>query len=260
LKTATTDKLELLQPDAIHIHVLHFTDGFLRPLTEFLLSFLSEEEKGQYQSFEIVEKRREFLLSHLLVRRLGALYLKIGMQDLGIFHGKRGKPFFQESELQFNLSHTTGLVACSFGWLPLGIDVESHQGLEAGRCLLVAKRHFSTVEQNYLHISSGQDASVDFLKIFTMKEAYVKAFGTGLTFPLADFTVPLPLQEKSHWGFWNFFTPKMQTDNFHLAHVAYNPDNMAISYKIYDWDERSFAVFLKDRDFFIQPFFEDRCA
>ncbi|MDC0326179.1 4'-phosphopantetheinyl transferase superfamily protein, partial [bacterium] len=68
----------------------------------------------------------------------------------------------------------------------LGVDVEK---LDRRTDPALAKRYFSRPEIDFLeNCSSETDQRNTFLRIWTLKEAFIKAIGTGLQTPLADFT------------------------------------------------------------------------
>ncbi|MFK8114503.1 MAG: 4'-phosphopantetheinyl transferase superfamily protein [Rubripirellula sp.] len=102
-----------------------------------------------------------------------------------------GKPFVKEppqARQPFNVAHTDGLVMCGIGNHShelVGVDVER---LDRRTDPGLADRYFSPPEVQYLHShSSDQARRLAFLKIWTLKESFIKAIGTGLSTPLADF-------------------------------------------------------------------------
>lgn len=101
-----------------------------------------------------------------------------------------GKPYLpQEPSVQFSLSHGGSWAVCAVSDGPVGVDVE------LPRCsMAVAKRHFHPQELT-------QDLDADRLcRLWTAKEAFLKALGTGLTVPLNSFIVRLdPIRlEQTH--------------------------------------------------------------
>lgn len=102
-----------------------------------------------------------------------------------------GKPFVVEPDTArrpFNIAHTDGLVLCGVGAAEhrfVGIDVEK---LERRTDPELADRYFAAPEVAYLRqIADGSERREAFLKIWTLKESFIKAIGTGLHTPLADF-------------------------------------------------------------------------
>ena len=85
--------------------------------------------------------------------------------------------------LSFNLSHTHGLVACAItSGSDVGVDVES-----IGRDVTdgVAERFFSERENADLRqCATAALRARRFIELWTLKEAYVKAIGKGLSHSL----------------------------------------------------------------------------
>ncbi len=102
-----------------------------------------------------------------------------------------GKPYVASPDLAkqpFNIAHTDGLVICGVGGDAhelVGIDVER---LDRQTDAALAERYFSPPEIEYLHGKADEQGRQDaFLRIWTLKESFIKAIGTGLQTPLADF-------------------------------------------------------------------------
>lgn len=103
-----------------------------------------------------------------------------------IVRSQYGKPSFKDQTLplSFNISHTKGFCASILavgGAKPeVGIDVETVRPYRER----VAQRIFSNEEYEYVNHSASKDEA--FTKLWTLKEAYIKAIGKGLSFPLKD--------------------------------------------------------------------------
>ena len=95
------------------------------------------------------------------------------------------------SPLRFNVSHTAGLVVCLVSrGRELGVDAE---GLgQERRWLDLADRFFAPAEARALRGVPAAGRPRRFLEYWTLKEAYVKARGRGLTLPLSGFWFDLP--------------------------------------------------------------------
>ena len=91
-----------------------------------------------------------------------------------------GKPLLQNREdLHFSLSHSGHWAVCALSDAPVGVDVEQPRCTEA-----VARRFFRSDELTALD-------PVFLTRLWTAKEAFVKALGRGLTIPLDSFAVRL---------------------------------------------------------------------
>ena len=95
--------------------------------------------------------------------------------------GEHGKPELPRSGVSFNLSHSghVALPAVTSGDLRLGVDVEERVAQRAHDRL--ARRFFSTQEaDSYATLPEGERADA-FYRLWTRKEAYLKATGEGLS-------------------------------------------------------------------------------
>jgi 4'-phosphopantetheinyl transferase len=103
----------------------------------------------------------------------------------------QGKPVVaapQAARQSFNVAHTEGLVLCGLATderLLIGVDVER---IERRTDPALADRYFSEPEIRFLRCRSDATWRREtFLRIWTLKESFIKAIGTGLHTPLADF-------------------------------------------------------------------------
>lgn len=95
-----------------------------------------------------------------------------------------GKPYFPaHPELHFSLSHCKGLAACLLSHRPCGVDAEGLRHVKEG----VLRRVFTPEEQRAVRNAPAPDLL--FTRIWTMKEAYVKALGTGIAYPMQEIVI-----------------------------------------------------------------------
>src|SRR5262249_33539026 len=92
--------------------------------------------------------------------------------------------------LSFNLSHTRGLAVVAVTLSSeIGVDVENVQRREVG--LELAERYFAAEEGVYLGRLAAAERKSAFFDYWTLKEAYLKARGLGLSLPLDAFNFSL---------------------------------------------------------------------
>lgn len=136
-------------------------------------------------------KRRAIVSRGFLRRALGAA-LGRDPAEVPIALGEKGKPHLAErgdsARLDFNLSHTGDL------WLlalvaagPVGVDLESPRDETDWDAL--TERYFSEAERAAFAELPSQRRKEAFFRIWTQKEAFLKARGSGLAAPLASFDV-----------------------------------------------------------------------
>jgi 4'-phosphopantetheinyl transferase len=127
------------------------------------------------------------LVSRALVRYLIAEVTRQDPESLCFSTNEHGKPFLVGfPEIHFNLSHSHGAAVCALcPNAPVGVDVE-----DMGRHtdLSIAKRFFSSYETALVSKASGAEKRKLFFDIWTLKEAYIKGVGKGLSIPLNSFS------------------------------------------------------------------------
>jgi len=121
--------------------------------------------------------------AHALLGRLLASYAGIGQAPV-IARTGRGKPYAPAlAGLDFNLSHARdhALIAIARGQ-PLGVDLERiDRTLDAHE---LARRFFSKREADALGAVPDAQRGTAFLRLWTCKEAVLKALGAGISFGL----------------------------------------------------------------------------
>jgi 4'-phosphopantetheinyl transferase len=142
--------------------------------------------------FHFEEDRRRHLIGRGVLRMLLGRYLDLAPQDVRFETAAAGKPYLASSQkqLQFNVSHSGEYVLMAIAdGRAVGIDVEQiHDDFDIRQ---VAAHFFSPNEQRDLEMLTGRARIEAFFACWTRKEAYVKARGAGLSFPLDQFDVSL---------------------------------------------------------------------
>lgn len=113
------------------------------------------------------------------VRRWLAAYAQCDAETLSIERDARGKPFLSGRRLQFNLSHSGGaLVLAIRDNGRVGIDLES---LERPRRVSdIARRWFDPTESAALNALPEPSRLAAFARLWSCKEALLKADGGGI--------------------------------------------------------------------------------
>jgi 4'-phosphopantetheinyl transferase len=154
-----------------------------------LLAVLSDDERVRLRRFRFERDRRTYLVAHALVRNTLSRYADVPPEAWQFRAGSHGRPEISApaTQLRFSLSHTAGLAACAVILeRDIGVDVENRSRPAAAE---VAERFFSERERRDLRRASIDHRDGKFLEYWTLKEAYVKARGLGLSLPLEQFSV-----------------------------------------------------------------------
>ncbi|MBR5639872.1 MAG: 4'-phosphopantetheinyl transferase superfamily protein [Muribaculaceae bacterium] len=120
---------------------------------------------------------------------LDNMLAKYGLRerDMRYIEGEHGKPAIDgHPELHFSLSHSGNLVACAIGEMPVGVDVQT---IVTARDSLV---NYTTSDCEKAHLQIIEDPvarNAYFTQLWTLKESYAKATGTGLTHEFPSFEI-----------------------------------------------------------------------
>ncbi len=110
----------------------------------------------------------------------------IAVSDQHIQTTKFGKPVLSANDKQhFNISHSGEWVVCVVDDQPVGIDIE--QQVNFGEIELDSL--FTAQEMEYLQNGKQSSLRQRFYRLWTLKESYLKALGTGLYQSMQSFTV-----------------------------------------------------------------------
>ncbi|HFA51609.1 MAG TPA: 4'-phosphopantetheinyl transferase superfamily protein [Bacteroidetes bacterium] len=158
---------------------------------------LSDDEKQRANRFRFEKDKRRYIAGRAVLRNLLAQYLNKKPAEIHFRYGPQGKPFSENGlSLKFNLSNSAHLALIGFVLNDeLGVDLE-----DAGReveTTLVAKHFFSKKETERLLALPAHQQQTAFYNCWTRKEAFIKAKGDGLSFPLDQFEVSLRPNEKA---------------------------------------------------------------
>jgi 4'-phosphopantetheinyl transferase len=148
--------------------------------TSGLLPALSEEERERLGRFRSRQAGNQFAVGRGLLRALLGRYLGVPPHWLTFRQGPQGKPALADPDaLFFNASHSHGLALYAVTRLAeVGVDVE--QVRPFANDLALAQRFFCSAESRAL-AALPETARVEaFFRLWTCKEAYLKACGTGL--------------------------------------------------------------------------------
>jgi 4'-phosphopantetheinyl transferase len=151
---------------------------------------LDTEEQARAFRFVRESDRRQFIAAHTLLR---AMLRRYGDQDSRAWRfvtGPNGKPSVHPDHgvprLHFNISHAPGAVACGLVLdHPIGVDIEDRG--RPGSHLHLADHYFAPSEVAQLRAEESGAQNALFFLFWTLKEAYIKATGTGLATPLDQF-------------------------------------------------------------------------
>jgi len=141
-------------------------------LLQRALSLCSEKRQMRVERIKTAEKQAESIAAGLLLRYC---LLKNGYDDSDVCFSKSGKPYIDGDPIYFGLSHSGEYAACITDENPVGIDIQ--------RIVKIKDRTLARfcTEKEAEYLSKSKDADTDAVKIWALKESYLKASGCSTT-------------------------------------------------------------------------------
>ena len=96
-----------------------------------------------------------------------------------ILRNEMGKPYFANGAMHFNVSHSEEYLAIAISKKPVGVDIQGPKNIREGM--------YKKVIQPAETVLIGENREQDFLRLWTLKESFVKAEGKGLRIPMKDY-------------------------------------------------------------------------
>ncbi|MBX9602043.1 MAG: 4'-phosphopantetheinyl transferase superfamily protein [Bryobacteraceae bacterium] len=173
---------------------------------------LDQEELGRASRYHFERDRRAFVLTRSILRLLAGQYTGRDPRDIRFATAAHGKLSLDPAEgIFFNVSHSSGQSLIAFARCEVGVDVEGSR--PASDYLDIAEQFFADSEVRWLRaLPPGPALQDGFLRLWTVKEAWLKATGQGLAIPLAAVRVEFagmdrvrmefPAGYRGRWTVW----------------------------------------------------------
>jgi 4'-phosphopantetheinyl transferase len=155
---------------------------------------LNDNERSRLKNFRIEDARLQYLITRCLVRTALSCYVNKNPADWSFVKNQYGRPRLADEQVKepihFNVSHTSKMVVCAFSRTEeIGIDVECvDRDMDH---LSLAHQVFADSEIASLVSASDREKRELFFSHWTLKEAYIKARGMGLSLPMKAFSFEL---------------------------------------------------------------------
>ncbi len=159
----------------IEVYALNLTERLEKPVEKFL-RFFSPERQKKILFYRFPADQNRTLWTELLVRSVLARKESRPMEEIIIERDEKGKPHAVGSPWEISLSHSRHWAVCSVGETPSGVDVEE----SSSDALRIAEHFFTARERRTIQHLDGQARAEAFLKIWTVKESFVKLTGQDL--------------------------------------------------------------------------------
>lgn len=182
-------------------------------------SLLSETEQKQYHCFYSAKDRQRYLVTRVLVRITLSRYASISPEQWVFATNAHGKPYITNcaalnKAISFNITHADNLIILAVTHaLALGVDTENSKSRKIP--LDIAESYLASGEVADLRALSIELQQQRFFEYWTLKEAYIKARGIGLSIALNQFSFHFPYKHRieliikaeqndvpARWRFW----------------------------------------------------------
>lgn len=217
----------ILENSEIHIHLIDISK--LRNDIQKFNGILSDEEKEKSGKYTFARDRERAIVTYFFRRKILSEYTGLSPENLSFKIGKSGKPFIDNqglTYLKFNYSHSGNLIVYALNRdAEIGVDIELVKEFPDLNSLV--NNYFSDIEKKaFWGLTTLKNKLNFFYKIWTRKEAFFKALGTGLNDDLRNFNL---YSEKLDTLIDNFFydgkawiIEELTTHKDYIASICYN--------------------------------------
>lgn len=191
-----------------------FATALMLDLSSSALNRLNTGERQELESFQNHKRQREFITSRLLLKEMAQEW-SLPADNFLIEKNKLGNPFAKvaDREYEVSIAHTNDAVFCGLSRNhPIGVDMEPTERKVSDR-----------LYERMMHpIEKKEGLKIDGIRMWTIKEAYIKLRGQGLRLNMNDVWVE---QEDDH------FVAKLNNDNMaKICSFVYQNSWLAIAF------------------------------
>ncbi len=194
---------------------------------------LDGPERARWKKFLVKDARRQFALCRAALRINLCARLGCSNGDLTFGFLEHGKPFAivngARAGASFNVSHSGhhGLIGFS-NQQGLGVDLEVRR---PGRDFDgIGRMVYSPHERSALTTAKGEAKLRLFYRLWSLKEALIKALGTGFSLNPSRFEVPQPLIGERRSGLFRF--PHIPSDTYRLQYLGEPRFSAAFAHRV----------------------------
>ncbi len=210
-----------------------------------LTKILAEDERIKAFRFRFPQHQQRYIAARGILRKLLGSYLNISGDAIEFDYNSRGKPQISNLNainLQFNVSHSQDLALYGITRdRRIGIDLEYLRNMDDAE--KIARRFFAPTESELVASLTGDEQKQVFFQLWTAKEAYLKAIGSGLAGGLNTVEIDLKPQaiallsvgetseNAANWSL-NPFMPQLN----YVATVATETQQKSQQIKFFTWN------------------------
>ncbi len=151
---------------------------------EKYFALMSDSRRNALLRMRVEENRKSTLLGEILARKAISAQTGMSIEEISIIRAENGKPYCENADIHFSISHSYGRVICAVSKENLGADIER---------LHFAEPHitrFCCIGSDFDYIFGEEDREAEeftpeqlvrFYVLWTAKEAYCKYTAVGVT-------------------------------------------------------------------------------
>lgn len=159
----------------MELYVLKLSEALTDLQFDIFFRYSQEERKIKIKNCKVEKKRDILALSQIFAKACIKKTFGIDIKNQLIGYGEFEKPYLLGfPDIHFNISHSGDLLVCAVSTKPVGIDAEKIGEYSKK----VIERICSSKELE--KVLKSDDRNLEFCRLWTKKEAYLKLLGTGI--------------------------------------------------------------------------------
>ncbi len=176
--TCTIVGMKPVLPADSEVHLWFFDLDVDQASLPGLRRLLTPSEIARAERFLVPAAARRFIAARAALRRILGQVTDTAPHDISFRYGERGKPAVPFDGLHFNASDSCDIVVVALASAEIGVDLEHRRSLRTLDRL--ARRLCTEAELEQLQAVGEDERNDTLLRLWTVKEAALKAIGTGL--------------------------------------------------------------------------------
>ena len=216
---------DLKDDDEAHLWRIDLDREFSAVQSAF--EILSSDERQRAEKYHFETDKKHFIVARAALREILSRYLHIEPHRISFSRNQYGKPSvsaeISNNLIEFNFSRSREIALCVVTrGRAIGVDIEFVN--EDSANLEIVERFFSPDEITALKEIPVDLKTAAFFSCWTRKEAFVKAVGQGLSYPLQNFSVSVKPEEVAPLLTVNY---NRENSDWSLIYFSPNPDYAA---------------------------------
>lgn len=199
-------KPELILKDHVHLWMIDVSSDEV--ILKVLTGTLNADEKIRSQKFVFENDRKQYITAHGALRQILGCYLSVNPAKIQFRKTNNHKPFisYPFTNIKFNITHSENKILIAISIAEIGVDIELIKPFFEFK--EVINSYFSKKERSI--IVNSINPSEIFYKLWTRKEAVLKASGIGIS----DYLNEIEVSESENLS--AYFNYDLSVDSFKI--------------------------------------------